>query len=223
MASGSWEIEAMDILHDHESWRATVAPVLVAAALWCVLFSPCIHAPIGFWPGMTIASGALAAWAATIERGRMAVRFRLRAAHLAIGLVSAAVLYGLFWIGDQVSRTILPFAGDQIAAVYARRGSTSPLAVSALLFAWIGPAEEIFWRGFLQHRLAARWGDLRGWLLTSAVYGAVHLWAGNVMLFLAALLCGLFWGALYWRWRSLWPGIVSHAVWDVVIFVIAPV
>ncbi len=208
---------------DPERWRVVSLPLLAAAGLWCLLFAPWLHAGIGFWPGMTIASGALAAWAATLERGRLSARLRLRPGHVAIGLASAAVLYGVFWIGGAASRAILPFAGDEIAAVYGRRGTTSPVVIGALLLAWIGPAEEIFWRGFVQHRLAARWGDLRGWLAAGLIYGAVHLWAGNAMLFLAALLCGLFWGAIYWRWRSLWPGIVSHAVWDVMIFVVAPV
>ena len=39
----------------------------------------------------------------------------------------------------------------------------------------------------------------------------------------AAGLCGLFWGLLYMRTRSVWPGLVSHALWDLVIFVLAPV
>jgi membrane protease YdiL (CAAX protease family) len=205
------------------AWRVIVPPVLTAATFWCVLFSPWVRFPIGFWPGMAVAAGLLAAWAAAIERADLATRLRLRVGHVAIGLLSAAALYGIFWLGNQASRAILPSAGDEIAAVYARRGSASPTLIGALLLVWIGPAEEIFWRGFVQHRLSTRWGPLGGWLLGSAAYAAVHLWAGNLMLLLAAMLCGLFWGVIYWRWRSLWPVILSHAVWDVAIFVIAPV
>lgn len=205
------------------SGAATTVAVMAAAALWCVLFSPWTRGWVDFWLGMSVAAGLLTAAAVWLERGELWGRLRWKAAHLAIGLVSAALLYAVFLVGDRVGRAILPFAGDQIAAVYARRGSSSPILIGALLLAWIGPAEEIFWRGFLQHRLARRWGRSWGYLTASAIYAAVHLWAGNLMLFLAALVCGLFWGAVYWRWGSLWPGVISHAAWDVLIFVIAPV
>ena len=208
-------------------WRAsgtaTGVAVLAAAALWCVLFSPWTQGWVNFWLGMTLAAGLLTAAAVWLERRELRDRLHWRPVYLAVGLVSAALLYALFVAGDRVGRAILPFAGDEIAAVYARRDTTSPVLIGALLFAWIGPAEEIFWRGFLQHRLARRWGGARGYLLAGALYAAVHLWAGNLMLFLSALLCGLFWGAVYRRWGSLWPGILSHAVWDVLVFVIAPI
>ncbi len=208
-------------------WRAsgtaTAAAVLLAAALWCVLFSPWVRGWVDFWFGMTLAAGLLTGIAVWLERGRLRDRLQWKAAHLAIGLVSAALLYAIFVAGDRLSRAILPFAGEEIVAIYARRGSSSPILIGALLFAWIGPAEEIFWRGFLQHRLAGRWGNLRGYLIASALYAAVHLWAGNLMLVLAAFLCGLFWGTVYRRRGSLWPGIVSHAVWDVLVFLVAPI
>ena len=66
-------------------------------------------------------------------------------------------------------------------------------------------------------------GETRAWLLSSLAYALVHVWAFNFMLLAAALVCGLFWGALY-RWRkNLAPVIVSHAVWDVEIFILFPV
>jgi membrane protease YdiL (CAAX protease family) len=43
------------------------------------------------------------------------------------------------------------------------------------------------------------------------------------MLFLAALICGLFWGALFKRYRSVWPVLISHALWDVAIFLLFPI
>jgi membrane protease YdiL (CAAX protease family) len=43
------------------------------------------------------------------------------------------------------------------------------------------------------------------------------------MLLAAAGSCGVFWGAMFWRFRSIWPALISHAVWDVVIFVLLPI
>jgi hypothetical protein len=42
------------------------------------------------------------------------------------------------------------------------------------------------------------------------------------MLILAAAVCGVFWGWLYLRFRSPLLNVVSHAVWDLLVFVILP-
>jgi membrane protease YdiL (CAAX protease family) len=42
------------------------------------------------------------------------------------------------------------------------------------------------------------------------------------MLLVAAGVCGLFWGLLYWREQNLIPVIISHSLWDVMIFVLFP-
>ena len=51
----------------------------------------------------------------------------------------------------------------------------------------------------------------------------MHIPTENVMLVLAALTCGLFWGALYWKTGSIIPGLISHMVWDPLIFVLFPI
>ncbi|GAJ01964.1 unnamed protein product, partial [marine sediment metagenome] len=72
-------------------------------------------------------------------------------------------------------------------------------------------------------RLGEQFGPVRGYILASLVYGGVHLWAFNFMLLAAALVAGLFWGAMFIKYGSVWPGIISHALWDAAIFVIWPV
>lgn len=94
--------------------------------------------------------------------------------------------------------------------------------MTLLILLLIGPGEEFFWRGFIQRRWQNRFGPLAGWVLASALYSLVHLGSGNVMLVLAALVCGLFWGGLYLRCRSLLSVAVSHALWDILIFVLFP-
>jgi hypothetical protein len=56
-----------------------------------------------------------------------------------------------------------------------------------------------------------------------ALYCLMHICALNPMLLIAALVLGAHWSYLYWRFGSLVPGIASHALWDVTIFVIFPV
>ncbi|MBM4017563.1 MAG: CPBP family intramembrane metalloprotease [Planctomycetes bacterium] len=65
-----------------------------------------------------------------------------------------------------------------------------------------------------------RW---KGYLIAAVLYAGAHVWALNPMLLAAMLLCGLAWRWVFLRSGSLWPGIISHAVWDVTIFVVFPI
>ncbi|MCX6145762.1 MAG: CPBP family glutamic-type intramembrane protease, partial [Candidatus Kapabacteria bacterium] len=59
--------------------------------------------------------------------------------------------------------------------------------------------------------------------ITILLYMLVHIWAMNPMLLLAALVLGLHWGYMYYKFGSLIPGIISHSLWDTIIFVILPI
>jgi hypothetical protein len=86
----------------------------------------------------------------------------------------------------------------------------------------MGPAEEIYWRGFVQETLGGRLGKTGSLLLTSSIYALVHIVAFNFMLLVAAAVCGLFWGLLFLRERNLVTVMLSHALWDVMTFVLLP-
>jgi membrane protease YdiL (CAAX protease family) len=129
----------------------------------------------------------------------------------------------IFWLGNLVSTWILPLAPAQVDAIYGNKAQLDARIVGLLLFFWIGPAEEIFWRGMVQRELSEFFGRNMGWIAGALIYAGVHLWAGNFILFMAALIAGLYWGWLYKRFGSLWPGIISHSIWDVTIFLVAPV
>ncbi len=66
-------------------------------------------------------------------------------------------------------------------------------------------------------------GDFRGWLVGSVLYAAVHISSFNFMLVGAAGVAGLFWGFMYWRLGTLWPVVISHAVWTCLAFAVAPI
>lgn len=124
--------------------------------------------------------------------------------------------------GNYLSRVIFSFAGTDIAAIYGHKAE-APGFIGLVLFLVVGPSEELYWRGFVQRQFSLRYGESTGWLLATAVYTAVHLWSGNFILVLAALVSGLAWGWIYLASRTVVPGIVSHAIWDLVIFVLLPV
>ena len=198
--------------------------LVLAAAFWIEMF---VLKNYNFWIEMTIASGFLALVSAYINHlCGPEINYRLyyfEFKYVFIGVFSAAILYLIFYGGDIISVQISNFANAQVTDIYSNKSLLDPSVIGLLLFFIIGPSEEIFWRGFVQDTIAQKLGDNAGWLIAALIYGCIHLAAMNLMLFMAALICGLFWGYLYKRYRSLWPGIISHALWDLVIFVLLPV
>lgn len=175
-----------------------------------------------FWIAM--ASGVLVlAMLAALIRGPALYAERADGLDVAIGLGSFAGLYAAFWIGDKLIRFIRPVSGNEISAIYELR-SQAPLALIAVLLVFvIGPAEELYWRGLMNWALLARFGDGASVTLGTALYGAVHLVTGNASIILAAVVAGLVWSTIYALRRRLFPVIVSHVLFDLFLFVLAPV
>ena len=196
--------------------------IAVAALLWFVMFSPLTAPRLNFWYAMSVSAVVLIA-ISTILRREWLADFRPTPLRIAAGIAIAAVLWGIFWLGDVLSQWLFSFAGAQVDNIYAMKSDARPLTIALLLLLLIGPAEEIFWRGFVQNSLMRRWGANAGFLVTTAVYALVHVWSGNFMLVMAALVVGFCWGIIYrFRPDSLTALIISHAVWDACAFVIFP-
>jgi membrane protease YdiL (CAAX protease family) len=195
----------------------------IAAVFWFVIFSPWTAGWMNFWAQIMLATGLLAASAVYLNQEHYARIFKFRIMQAVLGVLSAVVLYGIFYLGNWFGTAILDFASSQVANIYANKAQAPPALIATVLVVWIGPAEEIFWRGYIQKSIADRWGSWTGYILASLIYALVHIWAFNFMLVMAALVAGLFWGLLFVRTGSLWPGIISHALWDVAIFILWPI
>ncbi len=139
-----------------------------------------------------------------------------------MGFGFALLLFVVFYIGNFVIRFILEAAGEGIEGVYAFKQEAPGWRIALLMLLIIGPGEELFWRGFLQRRLQLHFNPTSGFLFATALYTAVHIFTGNFVLLLAALTCGLFWGWLYKKFNSMIINIVSHTIWDILVFVIFP-
>ena len=173
-----------------------------------------------FWHRMTM-TGATLGTLALVEEPWLR-RLRFTKSDVKAGLVSAAALYAIFRVGDVAARRVMPRGTEDIDDVYALRGEHSRVALALRLAAIIGPAEELFWRGFVRHRLVRIYGPGVGDASAIAAYGAVHLPTGNATLVGAATVAGAYWGALAAAGMSMPALIVSHVAWDVIIFLVAP-
>jgi uncharacterized protein len=171
-----------------------------------------------FWQRMTLTGLLLGGLALTTERHRP----RLRARDVCLGLASALGLYGIFQVGDRLARVLLPSGSQEIGDIYALRQLRPQAEIAARLAAIIGPAEELFWRGYVLRPLVGRFGPWLGALLATASYGGAHLVTRNLTLVGAASVAGLYWSLLAAAGMPMAALIVSHVAWDIGIFLIAP-
>ncbi|MBQ8471455.1 MAG: CPBP family intramembrane metalloprotease [Alistipes sp.] len=197
--------------------------VVVAVVLWGLMFSPLTAPRFDFW--MTMSGSALILTSlATLFAPAWWERLRFTREHLILGVAIAVALWCVFWMGDKVSQWLFSFARPEVDAIYGIKEGSSPWVLSLLLLCLIGPAEEIFWRGYVQERMSKRWGANRGFLVATAIYALVHLPSCNFMLVMAALVCGIAWGGLYRLFPERFTAIIlSHALWDAAVFVWFPI
>jgi membrane protease YdiL (CAAX protease family) len=173
-----------------------------------------------FWHRMTRTGLALGSLALAVDPSLR--RTRIRRKDVAIGLVAAAGLYAVFQAGDRAARAVMPKGGDEIDAIYGLRRLEPAPKLAARLALVVGPAEELFWRGLVQRGLADRVGNVRAAGLSAAAYAGAHIVTGNLTLIGAAGVAGAYWSALAAAGVPMGALIVSHIVWDIWIFLIAP-
>jgi len=205
------------------TWRTAAAAVLLFGPLFVVRGIGAFD----FWWWMSADIGLLLCIAAFLDpEWRRALTRDLKHDPLKkamLGIGSALLLYLFFVLANSIARRLLPFAGSGIDSVYAFKQGASALRIALLMLLVIGPGEELFWRGFLQRRFQHAYGPDRGFLLATAVYTLVHVGSGNLMLVLAAGVCGAYWGLLYRMTGSLLINVISHTLWDLFIFLLFPV
>jgi membrane protease YdiL (CAAX protease family) len=139
-----------------------------------------------------------------------------------LGLVFALILFMIFYFGNYLLGILYSGAGVEIKRVYDFKQNASDLRILILMLLIIGPGEELFWRGFVQRRLEIKKGKKSGLVLATALYTVVHIFTGNIILLIAAFTCGIFWGWLYQNYRSMIINMISHSLWDVMVFIILP-
>ena len=201
-------------------------PVLIAAVLWFLMFSPWTASWFNFWWAMTASALILTAVVFYCTRrlpGMNVKGWQDFLVNLGLAVLIAVALWVVFYIGDKVSGLLFSFARPQVNLIYDMKTGLSPHVIGLLLLCIIGPAEEIFWRGYIQRTLSQNGNSTAAFLITTAIYTLVHLPSGNFMLIMAAMTCGLAWGGLYRLMPRRLPAIIlSHALWDAAAFVWFP-
>ena len=197
--------------------------ILLAFLLWTVMFSPWTAPFVPFWWMMTFSAFTLTVLSSIVSPGWWKC-VRWSVSNLLFGIVIAVVLWCVFWVGDKASTWLFDFARPQVNLIYGMKEGESPWLLSCLLLFLIGPAEEIFWRGYVQETFSKKISPNTGFILATACYTLVHIASFNFMLIMASMVCGLAWGLLYRLFPQRFSAIIlSHALWDAAVFVWFPI
>lgn len=203
--------------------KKLIFTLILATILWTVMFSPTTAPHVNFWWMMTGSACTLSLFASLFSPGWWK-EVRITPANIGLGILIAATLWSIFWVGDKLSQLLFDFARPQVDIIYGMKDGESVWLLTALMLFLIGPAEEIFWRGYIQKQLSQRWNANIGFIVTTAVYALVHAGSCNFMLTMAALVAGFCWGLLYRLFPERFAAIIiSHALWDVAVFIWFPI
>lgn len=201
--------------------KKLIIALITAAALWFYMFSPWTQGRPNFWLVMSCSALILTALAIT---SKAPPRIEKPLLQIAAGIAIAFALWGVFWVGDKLSAMLFSFARPEVDAVYSMKQGLPSWAICLLLIALIGPAEEFFWRGYVQKSMSRLTSPNAGFIITAIIYALVHIWSFNFMLIMAALVAGLAWGLIYRIQPKALPAlIVSHALWDALVFILLPI
>ena len=197
-------------------FHSAALSLALATGLWILVF---LVRPFNFWVMLSLSTLLLMAISILVNRERITGHLSFR--WLLLGVLSGIGLYLFFYAGFVLTKSI-PIFNEGIAHVYNFRAATPSVMIAMLLLLPISPGEEIYWRGLIQRRFMERIGGRAGFLFTAGAYALVHLPTLNLPLILTALIGGLAWGYIYKATGSLVPTIISHVLFDLLIFVIAP-
>lgn len=203
--------------------------VATASLLWFYMFSPWTNGWPNFWPVMAFSAIVLTSIGLSFTKDRkQLLHIEKPLLQVLGGVAIALVLWGIFWLGDKAAAWLFDFARPQVDSIYGMKSGLPTWLIATLLVFLIGPAEELFWRGYIQRTLTRFLGGSNpanaAFAITAALYALVHIWSFNFMLIVAALVAGLVWGFIYKLYPKALPALViSHALWDVLVFVLMPI
>lgn len=199
--------------------RATTTSLALACVVVWLVASASTRA-LGIWLALGSASVVLGVAVLVLDRAA-ALRLLRPSARLvlvgaAAGWSMAAATYLLYPV---LARALL--TPTDTASLFASFREP-PRAIAALALMPVILGEELVWRGVVQTTLVRRLGPWRGVTVAALAYALAHAPLGSPVLVVAALLCGMVWGALRAASASLVPSLLAHLVWDILVLLWLP-
>ena len=162
---------------------------------------------------------------AALYLGSLRGHFTPSVRSLALGALSAVVLYLIFVAGGAFVDAYHPFGVTSASesSIYSLISSTSnPRYLQVLVLFFDSAGYETFFRGVLQARLTPRLG---AWAAPAValVDASMHIFTLNPIWIGGTFLTDLAWGLTYRYGRGTQSSFTSHFLWDVAIFILRPV
>ncbi len=149
--------------------------------------------------------------------------FRPSYKSIIFGVCSAIVLYLIFVAGNEGIKAISPLGMNTSneSTIYSLFAS-APLALKILVFFLDAVGFEAYFRGVLQRVIFARFG-LWSAFAAAGVDAAIHLSTLNPLFPLTTFIADSVWGLNYYFTRDMYSNVVSHFLWDILVFVVLPI
>jgi len=201
-----------------ETRRGLAIGLAIVIASMLILFT----VPSSYFVSATFASTSCMVGVAYAQRALAAKQPRLRS--VVIGLVSASLLYCIFFGGAWLISTYHPYGITSASETSIYSLISSPanpfyLQVAVLLFDSAG--YESFFRGVLQRRLRPRLGLLAAPAVAS-LDAVLHVATLNPLWVGTTLVTDTLWGVTY-HYGGTQSSFTSHFVWDIAIFILRPI
>jgi membrane protease YdiL (CAAX protease family) len=198
---------------------ALLAGLAVVVASMIVLFS----VPRSYFVAATFVSTScmiLASLMVGVPRNRP----RLRLVAMAAGLVSAGILYLVFFAGALALKNLIPdYSAGSESSIYSLIASPSnPLSLQVVVLLFDAVGSESFFRGMLQKQLQPRLGVAAA-PAVALFDAAIHIVTFNPIWIATTFVADLVWGLTYYFGKGFQSSFTSHFVWDLAIFIIRPV
>jgi hypothetical protein len=192
-----------------------VAMLLVISLFW-LLRIPDDQAALRGIMGMALngVAGTIALMAAYIVRIRSLRALGFRAAErkwLLIGAAMGLVALGLSLIIEHIYFSFISEPNNQADFQAAAQSGTLSLLILVFCGAILTPfGEEVVFRGVIANALN-RYGAWAGVLGSAFIFAAVH---GPSVIFFNAFMAGILTGILFRKTNSIWPGFMTHFVYN---------
>jgi len=168
-------------------------------------------------------------WLLLIDRGRLSLSRPRRGgfgAGAALGLVISAMIFLVYWL---LGRHWID--DEHVRAMAVRNGIGTPVRFLAVAAYWIlvnSVLEEYVYRWFIFRSFERFLPGLAAVIASAMCFTIHHVlalkvqfdWRATVLASTGVFLGGAVWSWLYLRYRSIWPGYLSHAIVDVAVYII---
>ena len=176
-------------------------PLLFAKTGWLMSVWVLAYQPVQALPVLAVLLLRRATWAD--------VGFRKAQPNvLALGCGLILITFFINFVNNLVMWTLgVEIQAEQFTDILSRLGQPGFLLFTGIVLAPL--IEETVMRGFLFAGLRQRLGWMKAGLLSSAIFGALHL---SIAAFIPTFTLGFLFCYLYQRSNSIWPGIILHTL-----------